>query len=51
MKIQRSKAIGKPVSKTMLIRSVASSTAIETGASIKSLETKLKGKSSKLSQH
>lgn len=40
----------KPVSRTRLLRAVASSTAIETGQPIKSLETLLKSGKSKF-QH
>ncbi len=47
MKIHRRKASGKKVTENMIIRSVASSTAIETGESVKVIEARLKDRKSK----
>ena len=49
MKIKRHKNKALTVSKTMIIRSVASSTAIETGQPIAVIEARLKADSKKYS--
>ena len=50
MKIKRPRNKAPTVSKPMIIRSVASSTAVETGESVNALERKLKAGSKKF-QH
>lgn len=50
MKINRKKNKEIKVSKTMIIRSVASSTAIETGQPIAVIEAKLKAGNTKLAR-
>ena len=49
MKIKRPRKPAQPVAKDMVRRSVASSTAIETGQSVKAVEAKLKSKRNKFS--
>lgn len=50
MHINRTKQKDQKVSQAMIHRAVASSTAIETGQSVKELEAKLKQPSEKFSQ-
>lgn len=50
MKISRNRDKSRKITKTMIIRSVASSTAVETGEAITKIEAKLKAGSKKF-QH